>query len=67
MVDLEKEAPTFLLWVLYFLAQLNDFNGNAEKALEYIDAAIQHSPTAVELYITKAHIYKVLHDTLSLR
>lgn len=55
----KKEVPTVALWVLYFLAQLYDRIGAVEKALEHINTAINHSPTAVELYMTKARIYKV--------
>lgn len=54
-----KESPTVYLWVIYFLAQLNDFLDNTEMALELIDIAIDHSPTAVELYMAKARILKV--------
>ncbi|KAJ3000017.1 hypothetical protein HDV02_000969 [Globomyces sp. JEL0801] len=57
-----KEYPSSLLWVAYFLAQLYDFMGDFEKALEYIDIAINHSPTAVELYMAKARFYKHVGD-----
>lgn len=57
--SMEKEVPSVTVWVLYFLAQLYDRIGFIEKALDRINAAIEHSPTAVELYMTKARIYKV--------
>ncbi|KAH6586115.1 hypothetical protein BASA50_009605 [Batrachochytrium salamandrivorans] len=56
--DEAKEPPTALLWVVYFLAQFQDYKGNTLGALELIDEAIKHSPTVVELYMTKARIYK---------
>ena len=54
----EKEAPTCYLWVLYFLAQLYDYLNDYEKAFEYINKAIEHTPTLVELYIVKGRISK---------
>lgn len=55
----EKEAPNCLLWVLFFLAQLYDGQNDIENAMKLIDAAIEHTPTAVELYLFKARIFKV--------
>lgn len=53
-----KGNPTIKLWTQYYLAQhylyLNDLN----SATKYIDAAITHSPTLVELYVIKARILK---------
>ena len=62
--SVEKEVPSVTVWVLYFLAQLYDRIGSIEKALVHINAAIEHSPTAVELYMTKARIYKVFFFNL---
>ena len=55
----EKEPPSAYLWVLYFLAQHYDWKRDSRKALEFIDKAISHTPTLVELWMTKARIYKV--------
>ncbi|KAF9578148.1 N-alpha-acetyltransferase 16, NatA auxiliary subunit, partial [Lunasporangiospora selenospora] len=52
------EPPTALLWTLYFLAQHYDFKRQSEKALGLIDRAIEHTPTLVELYMTKGRILK---------
>ncbi|KAJ3321820.1 N-alpha-acetyltransferase 16, NatA auxiliary subunit [Boothiomyces sp. JEL0866] len=54
----DVESPSVFLWVTYFLAQLSDYYRDTDKALEWINLAIDHSPTAVELYMTKARIYK---------
>ena len=54
----QAELPTFLLWADYFLAQHHTFLGNHDKALTYIDDAISHTPTLVELHLVKARIYK---------
>ncbi|KAJ3102267.1 hypothetical protein HDU96_009704 [Phlyctochytrium bullatum] len=56
--DGRKEPPSALLWVYYFLAQHFDYVKEGEKALKYIDEAINHTPTLVELLMTKARILK---------
>ncbi|XP_070265096.1 N-alpha-acetyltransferase 16, NatA auxiliary subunit isoform X6 [Myotis yumanensis] len=54
----EKEPPTTLLWVQYFLAQHFDKLGQYALALDYINAAIASTPTLIELFYMKAKIYK---------
>nr|XP_015219423.1 PREDICTED: N-alpha-acetyltransferase 16, NatA auxiliary subunit [Lepisosteus oculatus] len=54
----EKEPPTTLLWVRYFLAQHFDRLDKRTLALEYINAAIESTPTLIELFYVKAKIYK---------
>ncbi|KAJ7396793.1 N-alpha-acetyltransferase 16, NatA auxiliary subunit [Pitangus sulphuratus] len=54
----EKEPPTTLLWVRYFLAQHFDKLGQCSLALDYINAAIASTPTLIELFYLKAKIYK---------
>ena len=56
--DQEKETPTTLLWVYYYLAQHCDHIGDTEAALDYINKAIDYTPTLVELYMIKGKIYK---------
>jgi tetratricopeptide (TPR) repeat protein len=56
--DLEKEEPTTLLWVYYYLAQHFDHLRNTERALEFINKAIDYTPTLVESYMIKGKIYK---------
>ncbi|CAO3610018.1 unnamed protein product [Cunninghamella blakesleeana] len=53
-----KEPPTALLWCLYYLAQHYDYHHQYEKALETINKAIDHTPTVVELLMTKGRILK---------
>ncbi|ORZ08448.1 NMDA receptor-regulated protein 1-domain-containing protein [Absidia repens] len=53
-----KEPPTALLWCLYYLAQHYDYHRQLDKALSTINKAIDHSPTVVELYMTKGRILK---------
>ena len=57
--DGKEEPPTTLLWVQYFLAQHFDFIDQPSVALEYINAAIDSTPTLIELFLIKAKIYKV--------
>ena len=54
-----KEPPTAYLWALYFLAQHYDYKRNTTKAFKYINEAIEHTPTVVELYMTKGRVLKV--------
>ncbi|XP_037317311.2 N-alpha-acetyltransferase 15, NatA auxiliary subunit-like [Pungitius pungitius] len=56
--DGKEEPPTTLLWVQYFLAQHFDFIEQPSLALEYIDTAIDSTPTLIELFLIKAKIYK---------
>ncbi|XP_071786525.1 N-alpha-acetyltransferase 15, NatA auxiliary subunit-like [Asterias amurensis] len=60
--DCDPEAPTVLLWTLYFLAQHYDQLRNMEKALEYVNRAVEHTPTLIELFIIKAKILKHAGD-----
>ena len=55
----KEEPPTTLLWVQYFLAQHYNMVGQQTLALEYINAAIESTPTLIELFVIKAKIYKV--------
>ncbi|XP_044747657.1 N-alpha-acetyltransferase 15, NatA auxiliary subunit [Coccinella septempunctata] len=57
-----KEPASALLWVYYYLAQHYDYFGQTETALKYIDAAIEHTPTLIELYVTKGRIHKHAGD-----
>uniref|UniRef100_H3D472 N-alpha-acetyltransferase 15, NatA auxiliary subunit n=1 Tax=Tetraodon nigroviridis TaxID=99883 RepID=H3D472_TETNG len=56
--DGKEEPPTTLLWVQYFLAQHYDMIGQQTLSLEYINAAIESTPTLIELFLIKAKIYK---------
>jgi peptide alpha-N-acetyltransferase len=60
--DEQKQSPTTYLWVLIFLAKVFDSKKNYAKALEYINKAIEHTPTLVESYMFKARIYKHAGD-----
>lgn len=59
---LPSEPASALLWTLYFLAQHYDHLRDTEKALHYIDLAIAHTPTLIELFVAKGRIYKHAGD-----
>ena len=56
----ELEPPTAILWVYHFLAQHFDYLRDSKRAMEYINMALEHTPTLIEAYMVKARIYKVL-------
>ncbi|XP_050416023.1 N-alpha-acetyltransferase 15, NatA auxiliary subunit [Patella vulgata] len=58
----EKEPATALLWTYYYLAQHYDYLSQTQKALEYVDAALEHTPLLIELYVLKAKIKRHAGD-----
>jgi len=60
------EPPSAELWVLFFLVRHYTTIGNTQKAMEYVDIAIEHTPTMMELYMIKAKVYKVYIVVISI-
>lgn len=60
-----KQPASALLWAYYFAAQHFDHKKDTDRALHYIDAAIEHTPTLIELFIVKGRIYKHAGDPIS--
>lgn len=58
----DTEFPTSYLHVLIFLAQLYDYERDTQRALHYIDRAIQHTPTYIDPYMVKSKVYKHAGD-----
>ncbi|CAI9114074.1 OLC1v1014696C2 [Oldenlandia corymbosa var. corymbosa] len=56
------EPPTTLLWTLFYLSQHFDRRGQHEIALEKIDEALEHTPTAIDAYSVKSRILKHAGD-----
>ncbi|KAL7744606.1 hypothetical protein ACLKA6_017117 [Drosophila palustris] len=56
------EPASALVWTALFLAQHYDYMRDTDRALEYINAAIDHTPTLIELLITKGRIFKHAGD-----
>ena len=62
MIDVETSPPepaSAILWTYYYLAQHYDHLKDSTRALNYINLAIEHTPTLIELFVTKGRIYKV--------
>lgn len=59
--ELEQD-PTVYLWLNFFIAQHYKFRGDVDNALKYVDAAIAHTPTLLELYTLKGKIYSMAGD-----
>lgn len=53
-----KEAPIPYVWTCYFMCQHYLYLKSFQKAREYIELALAHTPTLVELYILKARVLK---------
>lgn len=56
--NLPVEPASAVVWTMLFLAQYYDYQSDTDKALEFINAAIEHTPTLIELFIMKGRIYK---------
>lgn len=61
----EPEPASALLWTYYYLAQHFDHLRDTDKALEFVDAAIEHTPTLIELFVVKVSIWFLLILCLS--
>lgn len=60
--DVPNLPPPVFVWTSYFLAQHYLYLNDLDLATLHIDAALDHSPTLVELYIVKARIVKHTGD-----
>ena len=47
------EPPSTIVWVLTLLAQHFNRKRNTDVALKYIEEAIHHTPTVIDLYSAK--------------
>ncbi|CCF58812.1 hypothetical protein KAFR_0F02150 [Kazachstania africana CBS 2517] len=52
------EHPGEYIWTCYYLSQHYLFTRNFTKAQEFIELAVNHTPTMVEFYIVKARVLK---------
>lgn len=55
--DEKEQDPTVQLWLYYFQSQHALRLGKYEEAFKWINQAIEHTPTVVELYLVKAKIF----------
>jgi len=61
----ESQSPSALMYALYFAAQHFDFIHDPVRALSYADACVNHTPTAPDVYMLKARIYKHAGDAIT--
>jgi len=57
--DKDEQDPTVLLWLLYFISHHYLFKKDVENALKYVNQAIEHTPTLIDLYTLKGKIMQV--------
>ncbi|XP_010925105.1 N-terminal acetyltransferase A complex auxiliary subunit NAA15 isoform X2 [Elaeis guineensis] len=58
----QKEPPSTLMWTLLLVSQHYDRRGQHDIALAKLDEAIEHTPTAIDLYSVKGRILKHAGD-----
>lgn len=56
--SVEVEPATAILWTYYFLAHHFDQTRQLQRAMEYINLGLEHTPLLIELYVLKAKIFK---------
>jgi peptide alpha-N-acetyltransferase len=54
----EGEQPDVLLWTCYFLSQHFYLTQNYPSSSEFLNEALEHTPTLPDLYMLKAKLYK---------
>ncbi|XP_065564396.1 N-alpha-acetyltransferase 15, NatA auxiliary subunit-like isoform X2 [Artemia franciscana] len=59
-----KEPASAILWCYFYLAQHFDYLGKVELALQYIDAAIEHTPTLIDAFVVRGKIFKHAGDPI---
>ena len=55
----DVEPATALLWTYYYLAHHFDQLRQLQRAMEFVDLGLEHTPLLIELYVLKAKILKV--------
>lgn len=57
-LDGDEEEPFVLFWVTLLLGEIEDYQYHFEQALQYVNEAIEHTPTCCDAYLLKSKIYK---------
>lgn len=60
--DEQEQDPTVYLWLLYFIAYHYMFLRDNTNALKYVNRAIEHTPTLIDLYTLKGKIMQQAGD-----
>jgi len=58
----DPETPTTLLWAMYLKVQHHEMRAEYDQALPLIERCIEHTPTAIDMYLRKARILKKMGD-----
>lgn len=53
-----EEEPFTFLWCVLLLAEIEDYEHHFEKALQYVNEGLEHTPTCCDAYRLKSKIYK---------
>ena len=56
--DSVEYDPLVQLWLMYYISNSKLQECKYEEALKYVNLAIEHTPTLIELYTLKSSIYK---------
>ena len=57
VADEDEQDPTVHLWLMYFISNHYIWKRDLKKALNFINKAIAHTPTLLDLYTLKGKIY----------
>jgi tetratricopeptide (TPR) repeat protein len=57
--DKVEQDPTVMLWLMYFISHHYLFKKDVENALKFVNQAIEHTPTLIDLYTLKGKIMQV--------
>lgn len=60
-----QDAPSTLVWVLYYLAQHYSYLNDHAAALRHIDLVVQHTPSLPDLHMMKARLLKRAGDEVA--
>ena len=60
--DKEEQDPTVQVWLYYYIGNHFLFLRDPGQALEFVNKAIEHTPTLLDLYTLKGKIMQVAGD-----
>jgi predicted Zn-dependent protease len=60
LLSSESILPITMLWAMHLKACLSELSGKFTQALEVLDVCLDHTPTAVDIYVKKVEILEKL-------
>jgi len=60
--EMEPEGPSCLLWAMYLKVQIHEMRAELAEAQVLINQCIEHTPTAIHMYLRKGRILKKMGD-----